>query len=165
MKSTMLENLEKKFNVATKLAEDLEEIGNDLGIAEIRIPEIIETDCESVFTLSQLKSDAELVHRNLRSLVLKGQRIMDQVETLDIADLKASQIESLSSLQNTIANNLKLIIDIYKQIAEIEKMKKPSKINNSEQLSMVNTGTVVNNQILFTGSPNDLLNLIKPQEG
>jgi len=162
MKSKMLENLEKKFNVATKLAEDLELLSVEVGIPDL---EPISENCEEiteVFSLRQLKQDAELVHRNLRSLVLKGQRIMDQTDALDIADLKASQIESLSSLQNTIANNLKLIIDIYKQIAEIEKIKGTT-LNkfSGEQPSMVNTGTVVNNQILFNGSPNDLLNILK----
>jgi hypothetical protein len=166
MKSKMLENLEKKFNVASKLAEDLDEIGKEIGISDLEVIDqnLPAEQIESVFTLNQLKADAELVHKNLRSLVLKGQRIMDQLDTLDIADMKASQIEAITCLQNTIANNLKMIIDIYKNIAEIEKMKgtMASKFNQ-EGVSMVNTGTVVNNQIMFSGSPNDLLNILKPQ--
>lgn len=89
-----------------------------------------------------------------------GQTILNTACLLDISDLKASQLEALSTLQSTLGGNIKLLLDCYKTMSDIEK----SKIKAIEKPSSVNNGEVINNNILFNGSSSDLLNMINDKQ-
>jgi hypothetical protein len=161
-KNEKLEKLSKKFGAAKSLIEDLDSLVSE--IEEPLLPEIIHSTevaviDEDVFSTSMLKTDFLMIKQNLTSLISKGQRILDTAMQLDIGDLKASQLDALTNLQNSIANNLKLIMEVYKMISEIEKMRqKNSKFNTMETCnSAINTGTV--NNFVFSGTPNDLQTL------
>lgn len=78
----------------------------------------------SIFELLELKSDFIMVKRNLKRLITHGQTIFDQTLTLDIADLKASQIEAIASLSNSINQNLMDLVGLYKIIVEIEQARR-----------------------------------------
>lgn len=152
-----LEKLEEKFNTATELIDELV-----LPVTEVLEPEIIEpgTDVElretSLFTMSQLKQDFEMIRRNTMKLINNGQQLLDRAQLLDISDMKASQLEALSSLQGTIGANLKMMMEIYKDLVDIEN--NTGKKQAKEQAVAVNNGTV--NNITFTGTNSDLLKLI-----
>lgn len=67
-------------------------------------------------------------------------------------------------MHETLGNNLKLLIDLYKQIADIETLrnKRSSKIASEANQTISTGNTITNhNQILFAGSSNDLLTAIK----
>lgn len=172
-------NLEKKFNTATMLLESLDDIDEDLNdmVCEAQTIPVDVESCQELspvtenlpavpgdefcFNMSQLKQDFLMVRNNTIALIAKGQRILDQMGTLELADLKASQVEALSCLQTVVGNNLRLIMDTYKQVAEIEKLRQ-KQMQTSGQMgdtgSNINNGTV--NNIVFQGTPDDLLNLI-----
>jgi len=159
-----LQNLEKKFNVANDLMEELTEVANefekDLIPVQSNLP--VEVDEEKVFSIETLKSDFLLVRNNIVKLINTGQRILDQASILDISDLKASQLQALSDLQSTLGNNLKMLISIYKEISEIEKLRVPT--TKQEIPSQINTGSITNNNIVFSGSSEELLTLIKQNQ-
>jgi len=153
------ENLEKKLNIATSLVSELTEEVEDLP--ELTISSDVPAEIqETVFTLDLLKTDFMLIRNNILKLVSTGQRVLDTASVLDVTDMKASQLQALSEMQSTIGNNLKLLISIYKDIAEIEKLRIKEAAKQQTQAN-VNMGTVVNNNIVYSGSTTDLLQLIK----
>ena len=154
-----LVNLQSKFNLAETLIEEL-----DSCIQEFPelLPEEISTDEpeKSILNMNQLKTDFGLMLANVKKLIMSGQRILDQTSNLDISDLKPSQIDALANLQGTIGSNIKLMMEMYKDIAVIEKTRqKAVPKNQPESLTAVN-GNVTNNNIVFSGSSADLLTLI-----
>jgi hypothetical protein len=165
-----LKNLEKKFDLAESLVEELECIVADIE-TDTPTPAVIEAtpvavieEPESILSMSSLKQDFALVRTNVIKLVHTGQRILDSTSVLDISDLKASHLEALATLQSTLGSNLKLLMDIYKDIAAIEKSRAKA-IPPSEQNApaAINNGTVNNNNIVFSGSSSELLSLINSQ--
>lgn len=167
-KSLKLEKLEKKFNVATKLIEDLDDISaefeSDVVTDIIPLPcnEIATTVQEDVFTITQLKQDFLMVRQNVMSLITKGQRILDQISILELSELKASQVEAMTNLQKVIGENLERMLNMYKMITEIEKVRQ--KTSPNEVGGAINMGSVTNNNIVFNGSPNDLLDILAKQK-
>jgi hypothetical protein len=158
MKSQKLENLEKRFGLAEQLMEELdgviENIGLDLQPEEIMLPT---TPDQSIMNMGLLAQDFMMARNNIMKLISTGQKILDSASVLDIGDLKASQLEALSNLQTTIGNNIKLLMDIYKDIAAIEKTRqKPVTKTETNPAQVSNTV----NQNLFVGSSSDLLKLI-----
>lgn len=167
-----LEKLEKKLNIASSLVEDLtavvEEFGHDLPAltdtveGEIVVPEAEEV---RVFEIDNLKTDFQIIRTNILKLVNNGQRILDTASVVDVADLSSKQLEALACMQQTIGNNLKLLIDCYKSIADIEKLRaKEQKKSDAALGGAINMGQVTNNNIIFSGGTNDLLDLIKQNQ-
>ena len=76
--------------------------------------------------------------------------------------MKASTIQALATLQIAIGGNLNMLMNCYKTITEIEKLRIKEK--KMDATSNVNMGTVVNNQILFSGDTNKLLDLIRTNQ-
>ena len=169
MKNTKLQNLEKKFGMATSLVEDLDEAISSLDIEDDTLPAICppvegEVAVEiSIMDMNSLRQDFSLVRSNVLKLVTAGQKILDKAGELDLSDLKPSHIEALSSLQNSIGSNLKLMMDIYKDIASIEKSRYRPPAKQELVQSNVNTGQINNTNIMFTGSSSDLMALINNQ--
>lgn len=157
MKSAKLERLEKKFNVATELVEEM-----TADIEEIEVYEVVpekegEEPLPEVFTLETLKVDFMMIRNNIMKLVADGQRTLSSASVIDVSDLKASTIQALAGLQVAIGGNLKMLIETYKIIVEIEKLRQ-KETKPVPQMGSVNLGVV--NNIAFTGSTSDLLQLI-----
>ena len=157
-----LQILEDKLNIATDLIDKLDIEDYDIIPS---VPMEITTKSssgEEVFSIDALKSDFMLIRQNVIKLVATGQRILDSASIIDISDMKASQLSALSSLQETLGNNLKLLVNIYREICEIERMRlgmtgKPSTIPSAQQ---INSGNTINN-IVFSGDTSSLLDIIK----
>lgn len=168
-----LEKLEKKLNVANNLVVQLTEaVETEFGFTvpavniEAPVPEVVPEVVEDVrvFELDGLKTDFQLIRSNILKLVTNGQRILDTASVVDVADLSAKQLEALAQLQQTIGNNLKLLIDCYKSIADIEKLRQKESKKFDPGPANVNMGSVTNNNILFSGDTNQLLELIKSNQ-
>ncbi|NCP97691.1 hypothetical protein GW796_05550 [archaeon] len=156
-----LDRLEKKFSIATELVDSLYEEFEEIDNAPVEIT--VTEENEEVFNISGLKSDFLLVRNNIMKLVNSGQRVLDTASLIDVSDLTASQLKSLAEMQTAIGGNLKLLISIYKEIAEVEKMRLKDK-NIKEIPQNIINGTVNNNQIMFSGSSSELLNIIKDNQ-
>lgn len=164
MKNKKFENLERKLNIATELVNemtiDVESI--ELVPVEVVNGEVATQEDKPVelFTMDTLKTDFMLIRNNIMKLVADGQRILSTASVIDVSDLKASTIQALAGLQQAIGQNLKLMVDSYKIIVEIEKLRqKESKFSQVPQgAGSVNMGVV--NNIVFSGSTNDLLSII-----
>jgi hypothetical protein len=157
----MMEKLEKKFDLAKAKVEEASETLEKLGEGLIETGlEVIGEGPEEVFTIALLKQDFMMVRQNLVALIAKGQRLLNTESQIDATELKASQVEALSELQNSISANLKLLIDIYKQVADIEKAKRSSMADMYGH-GMPLMGNVTTNNIVFTGTPSELLSIMK----
>lgn len=162
-----LENLERKLNIASDLIKEFEIDENlPVEINDAPVPAVYENGKidNDVFEIDNLKSDFMLIRQNVLKLINMGQRFMETVSLVDPSDLKASQIQAISGMHETLGNNLKLLIDLYKQIADIETLrnKRSSKIASEANQTISTGNTITNhNQILFAGSSNDLLTAIK----
>lgn len=159
--------LEEKLNIANTLIEELNvDIIEPDPVVELEtLPTIVNSDqVEEVFTIDTLKSDFVLIRNNIMKLISTGQRILDSASLVDVSDMKASTISALSDLQSTLGNNLKLMVDVYKQIAEIEKMRLKGKLS-SDTTTSINSGTVNNTtNVIFQGDTSELLSLIKQNQ-
>ena len=136
-------------------------------IIETPVPIVVEEINNDVFELNNLKSDFMLIRQNVLKLISTGQRFMESVSIVDPSDLKASQIQAISGMHETLGNNLKLLIDLYKQIADIETLrnKRGGKLNTETNQSISTGNTITNhNQIVFAGTSDDLLKLIKDNQ-
>jgi hypothetical protein len=167
MSNTKLDNLSKKFNLAENLVDELSIVIDDITATEL-LPCPTEVSGEvalveaSILDMGLLKQDFLLMRNNIMKLIHSGQRILDSASVLDIADLKASQLEALATLQGSLATSIKLLMDCYQSLAAIEKSRKPS-VKAIKETQAVNNGTVNNNQICFSGSSSDLLKIINSQ--
>ena len=159
MKSMKLENLEKKLGVASNIVQTLSTELELIEIPEITDIAVVE---EEVFNLQSLKTDFGLIRSNILKLVNSGQRTLDTASIIDVSDMKASTIQALATLQIAIGGNLNMLMNCYKTITEIEKLRIKEK--KMDATSNVNMGTVVNNQILFSGDTNKLLDLIRTNQ-
>jgi len=170
------EELEEKLNIATDLIAELnidavEPPEIQAALAEPITAELVPVDNEKeeVFSLAVLKSDFLLIRQNVMKLVSTGQRIMDSVSVLDVSDMKAAQLSAISSLQKTLGDNLQLMISIYREICEIERLRLGLSGTPQEGgVQQIATGNTVNNttnNIVFTGDTSQLLDIIKEHSG
>jgi hypothetical protein len=164
MSNTKLDHLSKKFNLAENLVEELSIVIDDITTTEL-LPCPTEVSDElvpmeaSIMDMNLLKQDFMLMRNNIMKLVHNGQRILDSASVLDIADLKASQLDALANLQSTLGSNIKLLLDCYKDIASIEKSRQKP-VSKQPVSENINNGSVTNNNIVFSGSSSDLLAII-----
>jgi len=126
-----LKALEEKLNLAkeavkeTKLIkkqvkEDMEEIIHEQSV-----------DAQEQY-LNRLRTDLEIIRNNLIKLIDYGQNLLRELQTLPAIDLKASQLMAISDLQKTIGQNTKLLWDLYKELSELENMKKRTELRERE---------------------------------
>lgn len=158
--------LESKLNIANNLIEEL-----NIDDYEIALPTttaistiVSEESTNEVFSLDTLKNDFIVIRQNVLKLISTGQRILDTSAILDPSDMKASQLTALSLLQQTLGNNLKLLVDIYKEIVNIEKTRSNIAGKIPEGTNVVNQGNIVNNNVIFSGSTDNLLSFLKENQ-
>jgi hypothetical protein len=152
-----IEKIEQVFELAHKEVENAI-VETDETITEVETKDIEKIDKDQVFSFDTLKQDYLIVRQNLIKLIDKGQKILDQVTIMDIGDFKASQLMALSQLQDSIGNNLKLLIDIYKQLTEIKNNLDKKNVEEKDK------GNVNVNNAVFVGSSKDLLDMLNGKE-
>jgi hypothetical protein len=158
-KTERMRAIEKEFNLTESLVEELGSISDNIQVIDNKLPAIINSTNNELINFDVLKQDFGLVRNSIINLMATGQTILNTACLLDISDLKASQLEALSNLQSTLGGNIKLLLDCYKTMSDIEK----SKVKAVEKPSSINNGEVINNNILFNGSSSELLDMISNQ--
>ena len=161
------EALEKKLNIANSMIEELTIEDYNIIVPETssNVPSIIveETSTE-IFSTEHLKEDFVVIRKNILKLIATGQRTLDSASMIDPSDMKAATLTALSQLQQTLGANLELLVKVYKEIANIELARAKSKSKPTDsQPSVINQGTVNNNNVIFSGSTGDLLAFMKEQ--
>jgi len=178
-----LKKLHEKFNLAeetvnqmTEAIEVFTEDSDDLSaleVTEIQEPgKHLPTDLDSfeeVFTLDLLKQDFMAMRNNILAVINRGQTILEETGSLDIGDMKASQLEALSSLQRSTGENIKLLMGIYKDIIAVEKDKyvllrglNQENLGSTGQapINVTQGGTLTQN-VIVAGGTHDILRLME----
>jgi len=172
-KSEKLQRLEQKFGAAQTAVAQIDDLVSELGINNIDVEPAgaltvkeanlpsTETEHLELFSVQRLLTDFEMVRSNIIRLINTGQRILESTQVLDLGDLKASQLDALTNLQRTIAENTKMLLEIYKDMAAIEKARGAGKAKPVDvPAGNVMTGPVTQNNIVFQGSTAELMKLI-----
>ncbi len=110
----------------------------------------------AIFELQELKNSFVETRRGLQTLLLNGQRLMNQTSTLQLASMTASQVEAIAALSNTVSTQLNLMITLYKTIAEIEQLRMPK----NASIGNVGDNANITNQTIFVGDTSQLLEAI-----
>jgi len=163
-KSKKLQQLEAKFGLAENLIEELSSTIEDITTTELSvIEENSVSECDKkddeILNVTSLKQDFMLIRNNLIKLINTGQRILEGASVLDISDLKPSHLESLSNLQSVLGNNMKMLIELYQTINNIEKTRQKALPKQEQNPTNINN----TNNNLFVGNSADLLKLLNEQ--
>jgi len=164
-----LRMLEDKLNLARETLEKTKIMKNE--IRDLKK----EADGEMDDYVQKLRMDLEIIRNNLLQLINAGQNLLRELQTLPAIDLKASQIMAISDLQKTIGQNTKLLWDLYKELMEIENMKKRTELKEreidikekeieikSKQVEgKLNVEKAEKVQNIFVGTTSDLLKMLK----
>ena len=157
---------ETQINKMTNIIDELE--GDDLSHLETtetkepgeHLPAKLD-EFEEVFTLELLKQDFMSMRVSILAVINKGQKILDDVEILEISDMKASQLEALSSLQRSTGENIKLLMGIYKDIISVEKDKyvllRGLDQENLGAAPPIHTGDNITQNVIVAGGTHDIL--------
>jgi len=175
---TKLKKLHEKFNLAentidqmTAVVDSFEDDLTPLEITEVGqpgeyLPEI--TTQKEVFSLDLLKSDFMTMRSNILSVINRGQQILKDTGTLEIGDMKASQLEALANLQKSTGDNIKLLVGIYKDIIAVEKDKyvllnglNQEILGAGQGQIQVSPGATLNQNVIVAGSTHDILRLME----
>lgn len=113
-----------------------------------------------VFEINELRKTFILVKQNLTSMVNSGQNLYNQIDGLLLDDLKASEISAIAQLGDSIARQLKTMVEVYKDISDIEQSRRTNIPKNLPPGSTVNTQNIV-----FQGSTKDMLEQISKTLG
>lgn len=144
-----IKKLEEKFNLTTEEAiNTIKKIDDEIKNVDSNIPKELENS-DDIYNLELLKQDFFRSRSILLKLIDKGNEILSKVsDTLDDGVIKASTISALAELQRVIGDNLKNLVNLYKDINDLQ-------TKNKNQIN-VQTAQTVNN-IVFTGKTSDLI--------
>lgn len=154
--------IEKIFNAAETAVQEItiDEEGNQTyemapeGWERLEIEEVKDGN---VFDLTDLKKDFILAKRNLYTLIRKGQMLMNGIDDLDLEEMTGTKIMAIAQLSTSVAGQLKMLVEMYKDIADIEKMRRPD-------IPGVIHGAVqgdLNQNIVFAGDTSELMKYLK----
>ena len=156
--SKRIAKLERIFDAADTAVQTIEtdmegQETYELAPEGFECMEIEEIKDGNVFDLKELKQDFILVKRNLQSLIRRGQNLMQTVDGADVEEMNGSKIMAIAALGTSVAQQLKMITEIYRDITEIEKSRRGS-------VPGVIEGAVhgdVNQNIIFAGDTASLM--------
>jgi len=160
--SKKLQNLEKRFGMIQTVVEEMSGDIEELHIAEIEkqgdnLP--VKVEEVEIFSLDLLKQDFMMVRQNIIKVITAGQNILSKAALLDLGEMKPTQLDALSNLQGVLGTNMKLLIELYRQIVEIEEKRKKIKSGTEQGSPTVINGNQVNQQV-FIGGTHDILKLL-----
>lgn len=150
--------LEKIFDAAETAIQEIsvDDEGNqiyELAPEGWERTEIEEVKDGNVFDLTELKKDFILAKRNLYTLIRKGQMLMNGIDELDLEEMTGTKIMAIAQLSTSVSGQLKMLVEIYKDIADIEKTRRP-------EIPGVVAGAVqgdLNQSIVFAGDTAELM--------
>ncbi len=125
----------------TELTEPLQD-GSD-----IKLPRL--------FDLHEVRQDFVLAKRNLHKLLHRCQSLMDGTSGMDIVEMKASQIEAIALLSNSINMQIQNVVRLYKDLADIEQMRMPPELKKVGKEQDEKTTAV------YVGDSKSLLDIIE----
>lgn len=161
-----MKKIENIFKEAEEIAENLEiedideeEKNITLSVAGYEIEESIDPELlenKEIFEIKELKKDFIICKRTLYTIIRKGQQILSSAPC-STDELKASEIAALAQLSEVISKQLKMIVEMYKDIQDIElKIKQmQSGINVPEGSNFTQ-----NNNNVFVGRTDELMDII-----
>jgi hypothetical protein len=120
---------------------------NAFGLVPLDPNEIVVMDAPNEDTE---KHDFETARQNMHHLLQKGEHALDEMISLAIQNQQARSFEVVSNLIKTLA-------DVNKDLISLQEKKKQLSLKTDEKTS---PSKVVNNQNLFVGSTDELLDLI-----
>lgn len=122
-------------------------------------PIVAEEDTQ-VFELTELKRTFILVKRNLQATVDRNQELLDQTRGIKITEMKASEISAVAELSNVTSNQLKMLVEVYKDIIQIEKGLRELKNSNGGMPNLPPGASFQQNNIILQGSTQEALKQI-----
>lgn len=109
---------------------EIVEAGESREVSEYSNPEI---HLPRIFNLEEVRYDFVAARRNLYKLIKHCQDLMDGVPALDLIEMKASQVEAIALLANSINNQIQTVMKLYKDMADIEQMRMPPELKILEK--------------------------------
>ena len=155
-----LKKVEKLLNVTQDAIDDMQII--QPTSYDVDTIEDLDDSQMAIFEVNELRKTFVLVKQNLTSMVNSGQNLYNQIDGLLIDDLKASEVSAIAQLGDSIARQLKIMIEIYKDISDIEQSRKSTIPNNLPPGSNVTQNT---QNIVVQGSTKDMLEQISKTLG
>lgn len=159
--------LEEIFELADEAIKSYT-IDNETKLIEMKPDsyEVIEDvdlgDENVMYEISELKADFIITKRNLKKLIRTGMDIMTSAGGLSALEMNGSQFQGIAAISTALTAQLKLMVELYKDIEEISKIKRMA-----DNPLMPNVGQVsgdFNQQVIFTGSSADLLKELKKKD-
>lgn len=164
-----LQKVEELFGVAEKTLEQCqlpEETPSEVEIIpQEEITELTPINGENgvtiprLFSLSEVRQDFVLAKRNLHKLLDRCQTLMDGTISMKIEDMKAGQIEAVSSLANSITMQIQTVMSLYGDLAKIEEMRTPPEMKGGGKIK--DDG---NDLTVFVGDTDQLIKIIEENE-
>lgn len=127
---------------STELGDPVEE-----GNKELQLPRL--------FDLSEVRQDFMIARRNLNKLMLRCQNLMDGTEGFNIVEMKSSQVEAVALLANSINMQIQTVVRLYRDLAEIEKLRTPPELRGTGPRSDTKSDAV------YIGDSKSLLDIIE----
>ena len=146
-----INKLSEKLEIAKEELKTLEVIEVPQEEQKELLTEDVLIDANLLSKKQMIQDDFMEVRNSLKNLVKRGEDIINQIQFVDVADLKSSQIQAVASLQSAIGSNLKLLLDLHKQLIDTNnslEYKKDKKEDSNVKIQQNN---------LFVGTSRDLL--------
>ena len=125
--------MDKIFDLADETIQEMDESTKEITMSpssyetvDVEISDNDIGDPNVTFELSELKKDFLIAKRGLKKLVKQGQTMMDTAQYVDLETASGSQIMAIATLSKVISEQLKMLVESYKDISEIEKNMRPS---------------------------------------
>lgn len=151
--SSKLDKLNEFFDITTST---IDEIKKEVDAVEEPEIDIIDTNDDSIITISILKQDFNFIRSTLLETVKNGRLVIDKISLeIDVGEgSSASIISAYAELVGTVNNSLKLLSSTYKDIVDIN-----NKINDKkkEKSGTVQGDVNITNNNIISASVNDIL--------
>ena len=139
---------------------DVEDIEDEDSMDIEPIQEILPGTYESsIFGLVDLKKNFKLAQASLQQLINYGQGLMAQTVSMNLEELKASDVGAIAALSEAIYRQLRGLVEIFRDISEIELNIK--KLNEKSIGNLPAGASFTQNNYTVTGTTADIIREIK----
>jgi len=158
-----IKKVEEILNVSQATLDEIQEKEEILDVEIVEAEEYpLAERTDSVFQLTELKKKYDLAQQSLQQIINFGQNLMSQTVTLELNDMKASEISAIAQLSQTIYTQLRGMVNMLKDITEIELNVK--ELNSVQQgMGKLPSGTsfTQHNTTVIQGTTSDIIKQIK----
>lgn len=117
------EKLNELFGVAENIIDEIEDTEQLITTKDTLPTESSNLDVdisdESLYTLNELKEDFISAKDTLKKIIKIGEALMEDI-IIDFHSLTASQVDALSNLSKTISQQVKIMLELYKDLKSFE---------------------------------------------